>query len=59
MNKYYVLIFIIFLIIYSYAIMEPTNSRTYNSGTNVVVNNYPQTSSYYDDQYEILRRNLI
>lgn len=52
MNNYYVLIFIIFLIIYSYAIMEPANSRIYNSGTNVVANNY-------DDQYEILRRNLI
>jgi len=58
MDKYYVLLFIIFLIIYSYAIMEPTNSRIYDSGTNVIVNNYPRTSSYYDDQYEILRRNL-
>lgn len=67
MNKYFIFLFIIFLIVYSYAIMEPTGSRTYISSISpispsVVVNNYPydpQTANYYDRQYEILRQNLL
>ena len=70
MDEIYALVFIIFLLIYAYAIMEPANSKVCDGGANSITNNcldssgatnqytIPNqvTSDYYDRQYEILRR---